>query len=542
MRKRLLPLLLAMLLILTALPALAQPDEVIELTFLMDWNGGAYNFPEGFLDGPISKAIEEKLGVRIKVETITSSETEKLAMVFASGDVADITNAPFWSTSPGGEGELIKKAALDGQLLALNSYIDNYPNIKAAMTEGISKAFLEGHLENADFNGERYIIPRKPKTDEDVTNWAYGVFARKDILETLKVDPASITSPALLRELLEKIKEGGFVDINGKPVIPAGNWHNGWSYDQYVLGFEAGVYPDWAVDPADGLVKSRPMLEIENQRILFMRNLIADGLYDAEALTQTDTMGKEKMATGRVATFGCHYPHQRDFFNSTLYTTHPEMEYVPLGPMVMENGDTPRSVNRKGAYGFGCLFISAECKYPEKALELIEFLSGEEGYLLSKFGIEGMHYNMVEGVPVRTEEWTKIKMEDSQRFFLEGFGYGELTTDDFMKSRGWDLDYDKEAYVHARTVRPLWFFDGYTAEDIAQQWEGRASYDEMMATVNYDDLKKVAMTAESDEAALAILDDYRAKMKAAGYDEMIRYVNDRIAEDPSIVYAKKLEE
>ncbi len=540
--KKLLSLLLALVLVLGMVPVALAEGEVVELTFLMDWNGGAYNFPEGFLDGPISKAIEEKIGVRIKVETITSSETEKLAMVFASDDVADITNAPFWSTNPGGEGELIKKAAVDGQLLALNQYLDNYPNIKKACTEGVSQAFMEGHLENKDFNGERYIIPRKPATDEDCTNWAYNVFARKDILEALGVDPQSVTTPEALRDLLEKIKAGSFVDINGKPVIPAGNWHNGWSYDQYVLGFEGGVYADWIVDPTDGLIKERCMTPTEDARILFMRNLVADGLYDAEALNQTDTMGKEKMSTGRIATFGCHYPHQYDFFASTLYATNPEMEYVPLGPFTNAEGDQTRTVYRKGAYGFGCLFLGANCKNPEKALELIEFLSGEEGTLLSKFGIEGTHYNMVDGIPVRTEEWAKIKIEDSQRFFLEGFGYGELTTDDFMKSKGWDPDYNRGQWPLAREIRPLWFFEGYTAEDVAQQWEGRAAYDENKSTVVYDDVKKMAIVAESDEAALQILNDYRAKLKAGGVDEMIQYVNGRIAEDPAIVYGKKLAE
>lgn len=540
-KRKLLSLLLTALMVFAVCAPMAAvsegEQEVIELTFLMDWNGGAYNFPDGYNDGVIAKVIEEKVGVRIIAETITSSETEKLAAVFASDDLADITNGPFWDTKPGGEGELIKRAAIDGQLLALNQYLDDYPNIKKAVTEGVSTAFRELHLENADFGGERYIIPRKPATDDDVTNWAYSVFARKDILEALNVEPESITTPELLRELLEKIKAGGFTDINGKPVIPAGNWHNGWSYDQYVLGFNYGGWIDeWGVNEETGLIEKREMLQNEIDRTLFMRNLIADGLYDAEALTQTDTMGKEKMATGRVATFGCHWQHMNSFFESTLYLTNPEMEYIPLGPVTMQNGETPKSVYRKGAYGFGCLFISSKTKYPEKALELIEFLSSEEGILLSKFGIEGTHYNMIDGVPVRTEEWTKIKSEDSQRYYLEGFGYGELTTDDPLKGKGWDPDYNKAGWVHAREVRPLAFFDGYSVDDIFNSADGIEAYNEQMATVNYNDLKKVAMTAESDEAAIALLEDYRSKMRAAGYDEIIQYVNEKLAEDPSIVY------
>ena len=183
--------------------------EPITYNFLMDWNGGAYNFPDGWGNGQVAQKVFEITGVRLNVETINSSETEKLAMVFASGDVPDITNGPFWNTNPGGEGEQIKNAAIAGMLLPLNGYIDKYPNIKRAMTEGVSGAFKDLHLEHPDFKGERYIIPRKPATKDDVTNWAYNVFARKDIMESLGIDPQSVTTAASLRSLLEKIKEGG---------------------------------------------------------------------------------------------------------------------------------------------------------------------------------------------------------------------------------------------------------------------------------------------------------------------------------------------
>lgn len=539
MKKKLWSLILAAVLVgVLCVPfaAVSETEEPITFTFLMDWNGGAYGFPDGFNNGPVAQEIIKRTGVKIIAETITSSETEKLAAVFASDDLPDITNGPFWSTNPGGEGELIKRAAIDGQLLGLNEYIDNYPNIKKAMLEGVAQAFVEQHLENADFEGERYIIPNKPGSDDDVTNWAYGVYARKDILESLGVAPESITTEEALRDLLEKIKAGGFVDINGKPVIPAGNWHNGWSYDQYVLGYEPGGFTSWGLNPDTGRIEPREMLQNEADRLLYMRNLIADGLYDAEALTQTDTMGKEKMATGRVATFGCHWPHMNSFFESTLYLTNPEMEYIPLGPILMKDGEAPKSVNRKGAFGFGCLFLSSRISNPEKALDLIEFLMSKEGKLLVTFGIEGVHYNMVDGNPVRTEEWTKIKAEDQQRYYLEGFGYGNLSVDDLSKSWGWDPDYNKPGYVHAREVRPLSFFDGFTADDIKNTWPGIAGYNEEMATVNYDDLKKVAMSASSDAECLQILEDYRAKMRSAGFEDMINFVNEKIKEDPSIVY------
>jgi putative aldouronate transport system substrate-binding protein len=514
-----------------------QADETITYTFLMNWNGGASSFPNGWENGQVAQLIMESTGIKLEVETIVSSETEKLAMVFASGDVPDIVNAPFWSTNPGGEGEQIMRAAEAGLLLGLNQYVmdtDDFPWIKQAMTENIAQPFIELHLEHPSFDGERYVIPRKPMTQEDVTNWAYTVYARKDILDDLGVDPQSVTNYETLRSLLERISAGGYEDINGRPVIPAGNWHNGWSFQQYWQMFHPGGVTEWEI--IDGRIEMPVFTQPYVDKVLFMRNLIADGLYDAEALMQTDTMAKEKLVTGRVATHGVHFPAQFDFFTTTLYLTNPEMEYLPLGPFPPIDGDGPWGWIRNGAYGFGCLFLSANVQNPERALGLIEYLSTDEGFKLVQFGIEGIHYTMVDGLPTYTEEWQTIKNENRQGYNMEGFGFSELNVEDRKKGYGWDPSYNVPQWVFARSLRPFRAFDGFTVDDISGQWPGRLEYNERTAVVNLGDLEKQMITADSDEAAIAMIEDYRRRLLEAGYNEMMDYVQQRMDEDPSIVY------
>ena len=101
----------------------------VTLTFLSAWNGGGAGFPQDQENNPVAQQIREKTGVTLKLESITTSEVEKLNTIFASGTVPDIVNAPFWSTT-GGEGQVIKKAATEGQLLDLTPYLDKYPNVK----------------------------------------------------------------------------------------------------------------------------------------------------------------------------------------------------------------------------------------------------------------------------------------------------------------------------------------------------------------------------------------------------------------------------
>lgn len=517
-------------------PETPDAQDVTTYTFLMAWNGGAAQFPDGYLDGAVAKAFEEKTGVRIQAETITSSEREKLAMVFASGDLPDITNAPHWSTNPGGEGELIKNAAVEGLLLPLNGLYEKYPNVVRSMTVGLSKSYLEEHVEHPDYNGEHYVIPTQtPGSNDDVTNWAYNLFARKDILEALNIKPEDVNTTEAIYDLLKKIKEGNFTDINGKPVIPGGTWHNGWDYNTFLRGFSDGGPTGWDMI-GDEMVADvfNPLME---QKVLFMRKLVSEGLMDPECFTQTDTMGKEKHVTGRVAVFGCHYPHQYGFFASTLYVTNPEMEFVPLGPILNSKGEPTVGWSSVGRSGSPVLFFSKDIENPDKAMAFVDFINSEEGLLLTSFGIEGVHYNMVNGIPTLTEEWAEIKKTDPVRWYKEGFGIGDqFIGADTRTSRGWKPDYEEAGYKHAREIMPLEFYPGYNADNIANQWEGKPAYDEKMSTTNWGDELKKAFLAGSDAEALAIIEAQRKRMKDAGYDEMAKYVTDRIKADSSIAY------
>ena len=58
------------------------------------------------------------------------------------------------------------------------------------MTEGISQSYKEYDVEHPDYGGKHYVIPQQtPRTDADVTHWAYNVWVRQDILEELGVEP-----------------------------------------------------------------------------------------------------------------------------------------------------------------------------------------------------------------------------------------------------------------------------------------------------------------------------------------------------------------
>ncbi|MDI6619507.1 MAG: hypothetical protein QME45_12705 [Clostridiales bacterium] len=515
----------------------SKTGGVTTYIFLNCWNGGAADFPDGWDKSPLVAELAKKTGVKLKVETITSSEKEKLATVFASGDLPDITNAPYWSTDPGGEGELIKNAAVDGLILPIKKYIDKYPNIKRMYQEGIvSKTYLDKDINNKEYEGEIYVIPTQtPRTKDDVTNWAYNLFCRKDILASLNIKSESITSTQAEYDLMKKIKDGNFKDINGKPVIVGSTWHDGWNYADFLRGFGTGNVTGWSKDSSGKLVNDR-FTQNEIDKVLFMRKLVSEGLFDPECFTQTDTQAKEKIVTGRVAMFGCHYPNEYGFLKGTLYKDHPEMEYVPLGPILNEKGEVPAQISTDGRSGSPVLFFSKKIKNPEKALGFVDYINSDEGLKLVTFGIEGTHYKMDGKVPKYTDEWNNIRATDDTKFKLAGFGLaGNFVGADPRNGWGWNPDYSEAGYVNARKVSPLKFIDYKTADDVVNTWPGKKAYDEKMSTYNYDDELKKAYLAKSDADATKVVEEVRKRMKAAGYDEMVKYLNDEVAKDPKVL-------
>lgn len=516
----------------------ASPEaakEVTNYTFLMDWNGGGGSFPDGWDKSELMQELTKRTGVSITVETITSSEREKLATIFASGSLPDITNGPHWSTDPGGEGELIKNAGAEGLLLPLKNLIDKYPNIKRLYEVGvISEKYLNKDINHPDYKGEIYVIPvQTGRTQADVRDWAYNLFVRKDILASLNIKPEDVNTSQAIYDLAVKIKAGGFKDTNGKPVVTAGTWHDGWDYTAFLRGFNPGGVTGW-VKEGTKLVNE---IYTQNQvdKVLYLRKLVAEGMFDPECLTQTDTMAKEKMITGRVAMFGCHYPNQYDFFKNTLYKTNPEMEFVPVGPILDLQGGVPSQVERIGRSGTPVVFFSKDIKNPEKALAFIDYINSDEGVKFAYFGLD-KYFTMNGEIPVITDAEKAARSADPQLMNKEGFGlmFQFLGADPSL-GLGWQPEYVEPGYVNARKINPLKFIDYKTADDVVDVWPGKKAYDEKMSTTNWGDELKKAFLSQSDAEAIAIIEAQRTRMKDAGYDEMEKFLNDELAKDPKIL-------
>ena len=510
--------------------------EEVEITFLSCWNGGGGGFPQDQINNPVAQKVKELTGITLKMESITTNETEKLNTMFASGVMPDFVNAPFWSTT-GGEGKVILKAATEGMLLDLTPYIDKYPNIKKLYEIGVARDFKEFDLNHPDFGGKIYIIPQQTpgENPEDVTNWAYGVYARGDILKELGVNPEEVNTSEKVYELLVKIKEGNFTDTTGRPVIPAGTWHNGWDYNQFL-----GTWSDYTISDyrqEDGKVIHWIFSKDQQEKLMFMRKLVKEGLLDLEAFSNTDTMAKEKMAVGKIAVFGAQ--SGMDHFKTTLYTTNPEMKYELLGPLLNKSGKIKTQVEKKGRSGFPAMFLSATTEKADAVLRFIDFCNSEQGWLLAQWGVEGVHYTMENGKPKWIPEM-KEKFDNEVNFKRDqGVGYlgGFIGADG--KPSLWPVpEEDKTQFDkwqdEYKAKLPIVFIDKVSANYLERDWPGLTDYRDKTSTLDYEQEFRRAIFASTDEEAVQILEDIKQKYVEAGILELTEHVAQKAAERDDI--------
>ena len=99
----------------------------VQLKMLICWNGGFKTAADQY-NNDVAKAIRDKIGVTVEFEGINMSETEKLNQIFATGDMPDMINAPYWGGTAGETG-VIKKGGNEGRLIDIKDLVPNYPHI-----------------------------------------------------------------------------------------------------------------------------------------------------------------------------------------------------------------------------------------------------------------------------------------------------------------------------------------------------------------------------------------------------------------------------
>ena len=317
-----------------------------------------------------AQTIQEKTG--IEVEYIQGRDNW-LSLLLAEGDYPDVMEAWWTNEYPGG----IQAMGTDEVIIPLNDVIDQYmPNFKAWIEANPEVA---GALYNNE--GIIYGIPFIYESDDIL--YTTGMIIRKDWLDEL-----ALKVPTTIDEwhtALTAFKEQ-------KGVIPFSN------ISAYFLrfGFVPAYVPNafYCLDPNTGKVMYGQVSDAYREYLTTMNQWYDEGLIDPDiAALDFATVGV-KSKNGEIGSLWG--------WNGNVDNSSGEDIFVAVPNPMKETG----SLNfRSGATQVANYHavISSQCEDVEAAARYLDWMWSEEGKLLCNFGIEGVTYEMVDGVPKFTD-------------------------------------------------------------------------------------------------------------------------------------------
>ncbi|MDF2646501.1 MAG: hypothetical protein K0Q73_2306 [Paenibacillus sp.] len=289
----------------------------------------------------------------------------------------------------------LQKLVESGSVLDLTSYIDKMPDYKKFAGPDV--------LKKGVVSGKQYAMPKAGQAI------AYTYWIRKDWLDNLKLQP-----PTTVDELLEVAK--AFTEKD-----PDGNGKK----DTFGLtgsGLQAfepiyGAYGVTATfETTQFFLKDNKLVNTIYEpglkdALQTIKKFLDAGVVDPELISNKGTMAKDKAFQGKAGIINTEWAQiVKDDVVKVWKEANPKAEWVqlspPKGPTGVQNSN---SVNIGAASGLWVIPKRLESQPDKlsKILELMNYVSSQEGNLLMQFGLKDVHYKQESGKTVITEQGKK---------------------------------------------------------------------------------------------------------------------------------------
>lgn len=388
----------------------AAADGPVTLSFF-DKNSGSNTF-----DDDIAKAIQEKTGVTIQVENPTGDPLEKLNLMLTGQNYPDIVLMDRGN-------EIVNRYIEAGALIPLNDLIDQYgPNVAEMYGDVLTKS--------RHSDGKNYYLNNWYGVDPDASA---GVLMRKDLLaEIVGQERADSTEPFTQSEYLDILRQfkEKYPTIDGKESVAV-------TVDAESKNYEGTLYGMYGMKNfyVDGETLQHKAKDPRYEAaVTFMNTLYSEGLLDKEWVVNKKEQWTQKLSSGNVfSTFASYW--DTDGVNASLASTAgPDAAFYSYKVVADGTDPSETTYNGRSTLGWDAIAITSNCKNPEAAMKFIDFLVSEEGQYLMMWGIEGTHWDMVDGKHVPGQEivdgfqtdFDKTKLDTGIRkwtwFIKNGYG------------------------------------------------------------------------------------------------------------------------
>lgn len=468
-------------------------EEPVTLTVFAGLDSNLTGLVNDYNDNEFFKELERRTGVHLEfIIPASGNEKEAYNLMIASGELADIITHNGYSYPEGWDA-----AVDDGYYLDLTPYLDTY--LKDYNRVRTSDPLMEKSTvtDSGRVTGLHILYTEKQGP------WM-GMQIRKDWLDELGLDvPVTYDE---LEEVLKQFKE------KKNAYAPLSIGADGYMETSHALSAGYGVLEDFM--QVDGEVVYGPIQEGWREYLTMLNRWYEEGLLDPDFMTngswQVDTAA---VVNGETGVWNAMYTMIAQYESGD-----PEMEVVPMTSPVKERGDELH-IRREDGFVGNAVAISADCEYPEIAMQLWNYLYTEEGSLLANYGLEGDTFTYQDGKPVLTDKIAdneQYSMSQAQALYL-------------MPPSRFGGFYDWTRELAAVPQKDVKAFDIWSVADDAYILPARISYTSEESTERAKIVAEVStyMKENSVKFITGVLDidtewdNYVNQLKALGIDRAV---------------------
>lgn len=358
---------------------------------------------EGMANDPIKKAIEAAVNVTLEYDTGIEGYDDRIATELAVGAAPDLF--PTW-----GEATKLRQYAEEEAVYNIAEIINNDPERYPILYKII--------------NSDEYKMYNKMYTGDE--NAAYAIYSF-----SARAYPAFSGVPAYNTAILEEVNGGEvpatvsqFVEFTQK-AVEAG--YSGWwpynakltnwaeidgtiarpqgtslrspaTYDWLWTGFQPDDESKIGTDEEHWTLMT--VSDESKEVVKTLAEMYANnGIHNGVGTLVDEDDGYAAFDNGTLASYGYGYGYYTQFkkLYDTWMNAHPDdgsLADLTLGTALTDDEGNWMRVYDVPVYVGAHYFIPTSCEYPERVLDLVEFLASNEGQELLFRGIEGLTYTM----------------------------------------------------------------------------------------------------------------------------------------------------
>ena len=381
------------------------------------------------MDTAVGKVIYDKFKINFEFISYAGDQREKQNLMLAAGDFNEMQYMQ--------REDMVINYIKAGALMDLDPYLAAMPNFTARFKDMIPYWRLAG--EGKLFKWET-AIPRSLESDIEVND----MMIRTDALEAAgwKMPRSADDWVAFLKEAVKTAK-----DVDGNPVVgltlplaeawgmaglvpilyEKGDTYQAASNEGFTYNLKTKLFEDY--------FKAAPVKD----SIKFFNTLYQNGLLDEECFTDTLDKTTEKLNKGK-ALVGYYVTWCQGGANAAMIKAGKEnMQYInlPIQSNAQVAAGEKREIRMEASRPFDSWGLTTKCKYPERILKLIDYMTTDEGQILLRSGIEGVHWKVEGGKRVGTDLLKKATLDPvyNETQGIGGWGCG-LPTFNLLSADG----------------------------------------------------------------------------------------------------------